>query len=196
VGSCMSGRFGRWGKLHLEEVLAVDIRHIRTASPQSPLTIPLRFPEIIISRRDSAIAAVSPSERGLGVRVQTTRHGIAGPSAYLAIDFTHPHFGGKRAWLTCPTCGENRQAIYLASKRWECRQCSDLAYRSTRISAADQNLESAIRQRRTIQARLGPTLSRPAGMHLSTYGSLLADLRTTADAEMDCWRLALDDPRS
>jgi hypothetical protein len=55
-------------------------------------------------------------------------------SQEVHFDWTPCHFGGKRPWLICMDCGRRVGVIYLRVKKFACRHCHDLTYRSCQES--------------------------------------------------------------
>jgi hypothetical protein len=49
---------------------------------------------------------------------------------------TRPHFGGRRWWFLCPSCGRRVGKLYLPpnEKIFACRLCHGLTYRSSQTS--------------------------------------------------------------
>ncbi len=82
------------------------------------------------------------------------------------------HLGGARSWFACPCCGRRVAVLFLRWRRFACRRCNQVAYRSQSEDACGR---SWIKQRR-IEARLGPEATRPRYMRQSTYERLLLAL--------------------
>ena len=50
------------------------------------------------------------------------------------FDWTKCNYGGLRPWLICMDCGRRVGVIYLRVKKFACRHCHDLTYRSCQES--------------------------------------------------------------
>jgi hypothetical protein len=91
----------------------------------------------------------------------------------VPIVWTACHFGGQRPWFRCPALGCGRRVRVLYGRHYFCcRFCHDLAYASTRESAATR----ARRTAQQLRLQLGGTAnltepfpSKPKGMHWRTY---------------------------
>lgn len=92
---------------------------------------------------------------------------------HIWLDYTQPHYGGKRWWILCPykhiRCGK----LYLpgGGDRFASRKAWRLGYHSQRVAHRDRAFEKLFR----LQKKLGsPTgfetpLYRPKGMWQRTY---------------------------
>lgn len=94
------------------------------------------------------------------------------------LDWTPCNYGGKRPWWVCPDCGK-RVAILYGGRRFACRHCHDLTYKSTRTAPGSEHYARANK----VRMRLGwgggvasPMGDRPKGMHWKTYLRLLTQL--------------------
>jgi hypothetical protein len=94
-------------------------------------------------------------------------------------DQTQCHFGGQREWLICPRCGGRRATLYYAHRRFACRSCLNLAYRSQQLDIVDRSWK----KQRKIEARMGGENAwlKPKGMHESTWQALRAKLSACED---------------
>ena len=95
-------------------------------------------------------------------------------SERIIVNRTRCNFGGSRVWWFCPRCGR-RCAILYGGRRFLCRNCHGIRYRSQSESKAERLLRKAER----IRARLGgsgvvfdPFPEKPAGMHWKTFDRL------------------------
>ena len=64
------------------------------------------------------------------------------------FDWTKCNYGGHRPWLICMDCGRRVGVIYLRVKKFACRHCHNLTYRSSqesdgRISKFLQNYDGS-----------------------------------------------------
>lgn len=108
----------------------------------------------------------------------------------VRIEWTPCNYGGRRAWWVCPDCGR-RVAVLWGGRKYACRHCHDLAYKSTRTAPGSECYARANK----IRARLGwgggvasPIGDKPKGMHWRTYGRLMRQLNAhciAASHQMD-----------
>jgi hypothetical protein len=96
----------------------------------------------------------------------------------VSVEWTPCNYGGRRPWWICPDCGM-RVAILYGGRRYACRHCHDLTYRSTRAASQSKHFTRANK----VRTRLGwgggvasPIGDRPKGMHMQTYLRLLNEL--------------------
>jgi hypothetical protein len=94
----------------------------------------------------------------------------------VPLEWTACHLGGRRAWWLCPeaACGR-RVAVLFGGRRFACRRCQLLTYRSQREAQGDR----ATRVANKLRARLGwrpgilnGTGGKPKGMHWRTFWRL------------------------
>ena len=156
MGGFNSGRQG--GKRTTNKMTGLDIRKVHRAGGLEP-----------------------------GVSEVTLHYRITGPfgegrdySYPVRIEWTPCNYGGQRAWWACPDCGR-RVAVLWSGSRYACRNCHDLAYKSTRTAPGSECYARASK----IRARLGwgggvasPQGNKPKGMHWATYSRLLKQLHT------------------
>lgn len=96
----------------------------------------------------------------------------------IPLTSTPCHYGGSRPWFLCPGCGRRRAVLFSLDGRFRCRRCHELAYSSTRETAADR----ALRRGDTLRRKLGgpPGLhkfpAKPKGMHWTTYERIMAEI--------------------
>ena len=88
------------------------------------------------------------------------------------LEWTACHYGGRRPWFCCPSCGRRVALLYGAGVYFACRRCYRLVYESQRERPMDTHRRRAQR----IRARLGgepvvdtPFPPKPRGMHWRTY---------------------------
>jgi hypothetical protein len=105
-------------------------------------------------------------------------------SETISLTHTRCNFGATRPWFRCPRCTSRVAVLYLRHKRFLCRHCHPVAYRSQSQDAIGR---SWIRQSKA-EARLGEDWRRPKGMHHRTYERLLSivfDYRNWREAEIE-----------
>jgi hypothetical protein len=65
---------------------------------------------------------------------------LVGSPRRFPLEAAACRFGGFRWWWVCPDCGRRRASLYRAGRRFGCRACLDLAYRSQQESRGDDRL--------------------------------------------------------
>jgi len=98
----------------------------------------------------------------------------------IYLSWTEAGFGGRRWWMECPLCGDNRTGVYLRWGRLACRECQELAYRSTRQSQRARQLDQVRKRRYRVKARLVDGWDKPSRMGWTTYdgsAQTLVDVR-------------------
>lgn len=86
----------------------------------------------------------------------------------VGLTRTACHKGGARAWFVCPCCERRVAVLFFRWKRFACRHCNQVAYRSQSEDACGR---AWLRQSR-IEEKLGPDWQRPKHMHHATYERL------------------------
>ena len=92
--------------------------------------------------------------------------------------YTAAQFGGRRRWLSCPRCGRRCRVIYHHVRRYRCRKCFGLAYRSTQQSWHERVLDQADKLALRIAGANGALYDRddfpdkPKRMRWTTYWRL------------------------
>lgn len=66
----------------------------------------------------------------------------------ITLQYTQPHFGGLRPWLTCGPCGRRVGNLYLFGAHFRCRHCHRLTYRSCQESHQLERMMARILKRR------------------------------------------------
>ena len=105
------------------------------------------------------------------------------------LDHTTPHFGGKRAWFSCPHCSESVGVLFRVDRRFRCRKCHKLSYPTQSWDEFDRagNTARKIRLKLGGSGGLGETFPpKPVGMHLPTYYTLM---QKAGNAERKFWAL-------
>ena len=108
----------------------------------------------------------------------------------VRLDHMACNFGGTRAYLRCPGCGDRREDLHRppGGVRFRCRECHDLGYRTARASGDDMTL-SRLRFQRVHEKIDGtrphpdrcPVPDRPEGMHTETYNRLVDELEAVRE---------------
>jgi hypothetical protein len=90
--------------------------------------------------------------------------------------YTTPNFGGKRAWFSCPQCRKRVAVLFRVDRRFRCRKCHNLSYKTQGWDEFDRSGNKA----RKIRIKLGGSGGlgeafppKPVGMHLRTYFTLM-----------------------
>lgn len=112
------------------------------------------------------------NDGSLELRYRVQEHGGDWESISQSIQLalTPCHYGGHRKWLVCPNCTRRVAVLCLASKRFYCRTCCQLAYGSQR----EDKLGRLCRARDKLGRRLfeGDHHTPRKGMHQSTFDRL------------------------
>ena len=94
----------------------------------------------------------------------------------IKLTRTKCHYGGSRAWLTCPECNRRVALLYLLKNYFACRHCNNITYESR----SESPINRWLRKKHKIHNRLSPNgcnewgwYFRPKGMHNSTFNRLL-----------------------
>ena len=117
---------------------------------------------IIHAERDRGVIELRYWSSDFGESVQVR--------SIVALETTHPHFGGVRWWFRCPLSGKRSRVLYKISgqRYFACRDALGLTYDSCNDDAQSR----ALRQARKVRSRMGQDPSdrhsvqpKPAGMH-------------------------------
>ena len=188
MGGSNSGRQG--GKRTTNNMTGLDIRKVHRAGR-------LKAGESCTWSWTWGIDSVARINLQVGDDVVTLRYRVTDPfgesreySYPVRIEWTPCNYGGRRAWWLCPDCGR-RVAVLYGGRRYACRHCHDLTYKSTRTAPGSEFYARANK----VRARLGwgggiasPMGGRKKGMHATTYLRLLNQLNhhgIGAAADMD-----------
>jgi hypothetical protein len=73
-------------------------------------------------------------------------------SQYVPLEMTEPHFGGRRWWMSCPSCGRRVSKIYLppGGDTFACRNDWRLVYESQRRDSVSREIARLDRIRRQL----------------------------------------------
>ena len=93
---------------------------------------------------------------------------------HITVECTDCHYGGKRAWFSCPVC-LRRVAILYGGELFSCRRCQSLVYECQ----YETEMNRSIRQAEKLRARLGwesgimmGVGSKPKWMRWGTFSKL------------------------
>ena len=187
MGGKGSGRLYRWDRRQcVSEARRLDIRALKKQN----VLIPGKSTDWAWWKKGGRLAASITikitSENDLYLSYSTNGKIYAYP---VAIQYTHPHLGGRRPWFICNSCGKRVAILYHSDHRFICRVCAGLTYDICQKSG--NTLEEAMsrvdRVRRKLNAQLAPNGTiplRPNGMHLRTYSRLMFEL---SEAEKSLW---------
>ena len=112
----------------------------------------------------------------------------------VGISWVRCHLGGARFFAHCPRCSRRSLVLYLYGKRFVCRHCTRLRYRSQTVDL-ETRVTFAIRR---LQSRLAPDFDpddldiemvpyRPRGMRGRTYRRLAERTERLIEAREDIW---------
>jgi hypothetical protein len=101
----------------------------------------------------------------------------------IGITYTNQHFGGRRAWFSCCTCGKRVAILYNKGGLLACRTCLNLVYRSQ----SERYFDRAERIATRVLGKLidgGDEVIKPKRMRWATFERLYEkylDLQDTAN---------------
>jgi hypothetical protein len=108
----------------------------------------------------------------------------------IYLTSTPCNYGGYRRWFVCPHCSRRVGKLYLTTKYFWCRRCSNLAYASQRCDRMDR----LTRKIQNIRTGLGgswclsdPFPPKPKGMHETTYRRLEHEAEEAERRRDDLW---------
>jgi hypothetical protein len=137
-----------------------------------------------------------PFTDGTRVWLETIGDAVLVDGARVALAWTVPPLGGRRAWFGCPVCGRRCAVLFGRSTEWGCRVCIGGSYASQSRGRFDRLL----RRVRQLRARLddrsvsnaielishaGLTPDKPRGMHWRSYARVATTLRTLEDEALE-----------
>jgi hypothetical protein len=102
----------------------------------------------------------------------------------ISITYTKQHFGGRRAWFACCTCGKRVAILYNKGPRLGCRTCLNLVYRSQ----AERYWDRAERMAARVLGKLidgGDQILKPSRMRWTTFEKLYAQYIDLQEASYD-----------
>lgn len=109
----------------------------------------------------------------------------------VRLQYSLPHYGGKRWWMTCPYRGNRVAKLYLppGGDRFASRQAWRLGYQSQREASRDRPFTRLSRLQRKLGSNEGweAGIYRPKGMWQSTFEHHLKryyELEDACDLEM------------
>ena len=91
----------------------------------------------------------------------------------VRLDRRACNFGGTRPWFGCPTCDRRVALLYMANRRFACRSCHNLVYKSQ----SEDDIDRASRKLFKVEAKLGESRTRPKGMRQGTYRDITRRIR-------------------
>ncbi len=168
MGGSNSGRYSWRNRGVVERHLSLDVRGLsRDGVLVSGATATMTW-----RSGESSVTLVCLGSRLLiGFTVDGLPHSEA-----LELDRTACRFGGERAWLRCPVphCRRRVARVFYSSRRFVCRKCARLVYRSQRLDLSgrgDAKIRKAYRAMGLDpdEAELLESLPKPKGMHWSTF---------------------------
>jgi hypothetical protein len=118
--------------------------------------------------------------------------GSAKPPITIKLTTTDVHFGGRRSWFLCPSCGRRARILYSDELvgPFLCRLCHSLAYQTQLLHAPQRGLLAALKVRQRFDgSSIGsPFPLRPRGMHWYTHWRHWAKERKAAKLYRDYFR--------
>lgn len=114
----------------------------------------------------------------LSYRIKLPQTGWQERSYTVDLAHTPNHFGGQRAWFSCPApgCGKRVASLFLNGQGYfTCRHCQNLTYASQHESPAFRLMSRADKIRRKLGWEPGIANAngdKPKGMHFRTFPRL------------------------
>lgn len=122
-------------RLRLEDLASLDIRPLARAPEWG--TGGAQWSELA-GRRDAELRVEVSSWPG-AVLLRTFGCGRAGPVVGIVLlAATACHLGGERPWFLCSRCSGRAALLYWWERRWQCRGCVGLLYRSQQRRAGSR----------------------------------------------------------
>ena len=137
-----------------------------------------------------------PFADGTRVWLEATGDAVLVDGARVALAWTVPSLGGRRAWFCCPVCRRRCAVLFGIATEWGCRVCISGSYTSQCLGRFDRLL----RRVRQLRARLGDRSvsnaielgrqvgrppAKPRGMHWRTYSRIATTLRTLEEQALE-----------
>ena len=69
----------------------------------------------------------------------------------ITLVSTPCQYGGARKWFTCPVCARRCEVLYLRARRFACRKCQRVAYRSQSGGPIDRLIHKSQKLRTPIE---------------------------------------------
>lgn len=88
---------------------------------------------------------------------------------FLKVEKQECNYGGYRYFFNCPSCLRRIRKVYLFNRKFDCRKCLNLGYRSQRLIASDRFRETKFKIINTLKIRYGSEEKRPPRMWKKTY---------------------------
>jgi len=134
----------RTRRLCVEECHALDLAQLRSAGlwrDPGAVFVSTCGPHPLTGAVSQVAINAVPAYRPTALRLLDREEpdgGWGSGGAYLVpLDWTRPHFGGRRPWLRCPAqgCGRRVRILYrpLGAPVFACRRCHGLTYRARQL---------------------------------------------------------------
>lgn len=147
MGGFGSGRPARWPSLW--SLYSVRTKQIRKACGFRP-----------------GLVGTIPFGDGTAIHVRTSPGYAHVNDVPFLLDYTEPHFGGRRVWFLCRSCGRRCTVVYGRDRQWGCRHC----WRANYPSQKEGRFDRLVRRARWLRRRLGDTVCSTPGDHVDFAG--------------------------
>jgi hypothetical protein len=132
-----------------------------------------------------------------GLHVNATAWTPCGPvRSELRLLWTACNYGNGRYWFQCPTCAARFTKLYFLRRRFSCRRCHGLPYKSQRLPKSKTAVWKLRQLRRRLRALgwlcIATTQEKPPRMHITTYCMLIGTLVQLGAAVTAGWRTQLE----
>lgn len=88
---------------------------------------------------------------------------------FLGVEKQQCNYGGYRYFFKCSSCLRRMRKVYFSNRRFECRKCLNLGYRSQRLVASDRFRETKSKIIDALTLQYGSEVERPPRMWKTTY---------------------------
>jgi hypothetical protein len=159
----------------LEDLRSIDLAMLNRLGLHRGRALTLTW-----SRAGRTTAEVEATADTLGLEL-FYRAGRVTTTQRIAWRWTDTPFGGRRRWLTCPSCSRACRVLYHVASGFLCRRCLGYGY----ASQQERGHHRALSMLQRIRRRLGgsaslaePFPAKPVRMHWRKYQALRARCRS------------------
>lgn len=96
---------------------------------------------------------------------------------FLSVEKQKCNYGGFRYFFNCSSCSKRMRKVYFSNRRFKCRKCLNLGYRSQRLNASDRFRETKSKIIGALILQYGSEVKRPPRMWKTTYWKKLERIR-------------------
>jgi hypothetical protein len=142
MGGYGSGRRYGYCKPLVEDCMSIDVRQLSRSGCLGP------WRRYSFKWQNGCDIEIETKPDAVKLFYNVSSNGQQQENVYLKVPlyWTPCNYGGKRPWFSCPGCGRRVAKLYLESRYFLCRHCSNLAYSSQR---EDKQMREFSRQMNT-----------------------------------------------